>query len=76
MKSMRKWKERGSALVRYQCNGDTPHSELLSSAVLKKKTTPSGHTHCPQKYESTNTVAKRDSSPVEAPQKIPPMKVT
>ena len=35
----------GRALVRYQCQGISPHSPDRFSTVLKKSTTPSGHNH-------------------------------
>mmetsp|Transcript_8446 Transcript_8446/g.9946 ORF Transcript_8446/g.9946 Transcript_8446/m.9946 type:complete len:110 (-) Transcript_8446:174-503(-) len=39
----------GRAFVKYQWNGIVPHSEDLLSTVLKKSTSPSGHTNLCQK---------------------------
>jgi len=47
---------RGKAEVRYQCQGEVPHSLLRLSTVLNSSTASSGHSIRCQKNESTNTL--------------------
>jgi len=53
------FKDFTNALVKYQCHGETPHSEDLFCTVLKKRTTPSGQTPRCHITESTEMVIVR-----------------
>ena len=60
----------------YQCQGDVPHSALLFSTVLNKKTRASGHNSLLQKRESTATEQHMHGIAVETPVKRKPENVT
>jgi len=51
----------GMATAKYHHHGETPHSALLFSTVLKKSTSPSGHNQRCQKKLSTTTLNAGDT---------------